>query len=208
MKKAFILFIVLFATLTSTYGQTKKVKPKGAYKEIEVAKHNHAIEVLHGRESKAKKELMANIVMHPNNYNPPVLYALSKELFMQDKKEEAAFWFYVAQLRARYDANICADRSAAQGVAILNNTYGPDINQFAFSDIAFLETTVEKVVAFVRENEENYDHRWLNLHGMGAFINDGDAELSKPKEMWPEIKAKTINDYHEGFKKYMQSLQK
>jgi hypothetical protein len=208
LKKALILFVILFSIFTSSYGQTKKIKPKGAYKEIEVAKHNKAVEVLHGSETASKQQLIDSIIQSPNDYNPPVLYALSRELFLQDKKEQAAFWFYVAQLRARYDANICADKSATQGVTILNSTYGPDINKFAFSDIPLLESTVEKVVNFVRENEENYDHRWLNLHGMGAFINDKDAELSKPKELWAEIKNQTINDYHNGFKEYLKSMQK
>ena len=208
MKKILILFTILFAVFTTTYGQTKKVKPKGAYKEIEVARHNMAIEVLHGNEAVSKQQLIDDIIQNPNDYNPPVLYALSREFFLQDKKEQAAFWFYVAQLSARYDANRCADKSATQGVSILNSTYGPDINKYAFSDITLLKSTVEKVVNFVREKEENYDHRWLNLHGMGAFINDKNAELSKPTELWAEIKAKTISDYQEGFNKYIKSVEK
>lgn len=208
MKKSLILFVILFTSVTASFGQTKQVEPKGIYKEIEVAKHNKAVETLHRSETTAKQQLIDKIILSPNDYNPPVLYALSRELFLQDKKEQAAFWFYVAQLRARYDANRCADKTATQGVIILNNTYGPDINRFAFTDLTFLESTVEKVVSFVKENEENYDPRWLNLHGMGAFINEKDAELSKPKETWAAIKAQTINDYHTGFKDYLKSVKK
>ncbi|NEM96607.1 hypothetical protein [Pontibacter burrus] len=208
MKKALILFAILFTSVTASFSQTKQVEPKGVYKEIEVAKHNRAVEILHGSDASAKQQLIDSILLSPNDYNPPVLYALSRELFLQDKKEQAAFWFYVAQLRARYDANRCADKTATQGVIILNNTYGPDINKFAFTDLVFLESTVEKVVSFVKENEENYDPRWLNLHGMGAFINEKDAALSKPKETWAKIKTQTINDYHTGFKDYLKSVKK
>lgn len=36
------------------------------------------------------------------NADPAILYAYSNQLFMQNKKEEAVFWYYVAQFRNRY----------------------------------------------------------------------------------------------------------
>lgn len=36
------------------------------------------------------------------NADPAILYAYSNYLFFQDKKEEAVFWYYVAQFRNRY----------------------------------------------------------------------------------------------------------
>lgn len=36
------------------------------------------------------------------NADPAILYAYSNHLFAQDKKEDAVFWYYVAQFRNRY----------------------------------------------------------------------------------------------------------
>lgn len=203
LKKALILITLLTALLTTAYGQTKQIKPKGVYKEIEVAKHNEAIEHLHGENQSLKQQTISSVLQNPNDYNPPVLYALSRELFLQDKKDEAAYWFYVAQLRARYDANRCADRSAAQAVSVLNGEYGPDINKYAFANHDSLRSTVKKAVAFVKANKENYDHRWLNLHGMDVFLNEKGKTLSMPQEEWPAIKSKTVDDYYSSFLEYL-----
>lgn len=60
------------------------------------------------------------------------------------------------------------DNSVKQAVSILNNEYGPVINNYAFQAIVKLESTVNNVFDFVRSNNENYDHRWINLLGMWA----------------------------------------
>lgn len=193
--------------------QTKEIKPKGIFKEIDVVRHNEAIEILNGKNKKLKQQTVDSILKNPNIYNPPVIYALSCELFSQDKKDDATYWFYVAQLRARYDANLCMDNSAKQAVSVLNNEYGPNINKYAFQDIDKLEKTVNKVVDFVRSNNENYDHRWINLHGIWAVLagqsdEPETRELSKPKDEWEAIKKKTVDDYYNGFIEYVKSQKK
>lgn len=212
MKKIIFLLTIAFGltTLSNAQTQTKEIKPKGIFKEIDVARHNEAIEILNGKNKKLKQQTIDSILKNPNFYNPPVIYALSRELFNQDKKDDAMYWFYIAQLRARYDANLCMDNSAKQAVSVLNGEYGPAINKYAFQDIDKLEKTVTKVVDFVRANEENYDHRWINLHGMDAVLSGMDdnaekKELSQPKEKWTEIKTKTIDDYYKGFIEYVMS---
>ncbi|MCJ0742816.1 hypothetical protein [Pedobacter montanisoli] len=212
MKKIILLLTIVFGLSTLSYAQTqtKEIKSKGVFKEINVARHNEAIEILNGKNKKLKQQIVDSILKNPNFYNPPVIYALSRELFNQDQKDDAMYWFYVAQLRARYDANLCVDNSAKQAVSVLNGEYGPDINKYAFQDIDKLEKTVTKVVGFVRANEENYDQRWINLHGMDAVLSGMDdnsekKELSQPKEKWTEIKKKTIDDYYNGFIEYVKS---
>lgn len=201
--------IVTFGITTLCNSQIKEIKAKGVFKEIDIARHKEAIENLNGENKNLKQQVVDSILKNPNFYNPPVIYALSRELFNQNKKDDASYWFYVAQLRARYDANLCMDNSAKQAVSLLNGEYGPDINEFAFQDIDKLEKTVTKVVEFVRKNEENYDHRWINLHGMDAILADEDKsekkELSQPKIKWTEIKKKTVDDYYNGFIQYVKS---
>lgn len=200
-----LTILLTFGLLTLGYAQTTQIKPKGIYKEIDVEKHNKVIDILGGENKDLKTKIIDSILAKPNYYNPPVIYVLSKELFLSDRKEEAKFWFYVGQLRARYDANLCLDNTAKQAVSVLNELYGPDINQYAFQNFDSLELTVNKVVAFVRTNEENYDHRWINLHGMDAVQNKKNKEISEPKYKWAEIKTKTVDDYYEGFIEFVKS---
>jgi hypothetical protein len=213
INKTILLLIISFGILTYVNGQTTQVKAKGIYKEIDITRHNEAIKVLNGRNKKLKQQIVDSILAKPNYYNPPAVYALSKELYIQGKKDVATFWFYTAQLRARYDANLCLDNSAKQAVSVLNSEYGPDINKYAFQNIDSLEKIVTKVVDFVRTNEEEYDHRWISLHGMGAVMtgmgNDsGEKELSQPKDKWAEIKKKTVDDYFNGFMEYVKKQKK
>lgn len=208
MKKTILLLTLAFGFTNFSKAQKNEIEPTGIYKEIDITRHNEAIEVLNGDDHIQKQQTVDLILRNPNFYNPPVIYALSRELFSQDKKSEATYWFYIAQLRARYDANLCMDNTAKQAVSILNEAYGSGINQFAFKDIEELAKTVTKVVDFVRTNEENYDHRWINLHGMDAILAsmDGKSEnkkLSQPKDQWTKIKNKTIDDYYNGFIEYV-----
>jgi len=213
MRKLVLLLTITFGLLSLTYSQPTKIERKGVFKEIDVTRHNTAILTLLGKDEKLKQPTIDSILINPHYYNPGVIYALSKVLFNQGEKDEATFWFYVAQLRARYDANLCMDNSAKQTATAMNNMFGPDINKYSFQDIIKLETTINKVVEFVRTNDENYDHRWINLSGMwamqAALGNETEMrELSQPKDTWAGIKKKTIDDYYDGFMKLVKSRNK
>ncbi len=162
---------------------------------------------LQGENDSLKLLYIDSVLNNPNKYIPPVIFELSRILFNTGKKDEASYWFYLAQLRARYDANLCLDVTARQAVTILNNYYGPEINKYAIQDLKKLEKIVEKVVKFVSTNKENYEHTWLNTHGLDAmakFFNKESApkETTEPKSKWDSIKKKTIEDYYNGFIKY------
>ena len=217
MKKLILLFsLIIASTLSYSQGRTKEIKTKGVFSEIAIEKQNKAIEKIQEKNKKNKKKkklIIDNIRENPNDFNPPVLYALSRELFEQENKDEACYWFYLAQLRGRYDANLCMDNSAKQASMILTIEYGQDINKYALQDIDELEKTIAKVVNYVRENEENYDHRWINLHGMwavqaGLSDKEENRELSKPKEEWEAIKKKTVDNYYNSFMEYAKSQKK
>jgi hypothetical protein len=213
MRQFLIFFIVTFGLFNYTKGQTNEIEAQGVYKEIDIDRHNKAIEALTGKNKKTKQQTIDSILAKPNHYNPPVLYALSRELFKQDKKEKACFWFYTGQLRARYDANLCLDITAKQAVSILTQEYGPDINKYAFQNIDSLQKTVTKVVDFVRNNEEKYDHRWISLHGMGAVragLGDKSADeaIIEPQDKWAEVKMKTVDTYFNSFMDYIKKQKK
>lgn len=191
--------------------QTVAVAPKGEYAQIDVRLTNEAIEALSRGSAVERRKTVANIQTHPDRYEPPALYALADALFRDGKKDEGAFWFYAGQLRARFDANRCADVSARQSVHALTYSYGPLVNQYAFQDIPKLEALIPKVIEWDRNTPHNYDHRWINLHGMNAMmVGLGEKKtpgaLSLPKEQWDSIAEKTRADYLRGFKEAMANL--
>jgi len=165
------------------------------------------LEDLNSTNTEKQDQAAAKILENPNSFSPPVLYSLSNYLFGKEEKYKAAFWFYTGQLRARYDANRCVDKTAGQAVSVLNENFGYQINEYGFADLTNLEKIIGEVVEFVKNNEELYDNQWINLHGMGAFLNE-DKPLSKPKSEWKTIKTQTINDYHSGFKEAVESMKK
>ena len=184
--------------------KTEIISATGVFKEIDVEKQNKAISVLTTGDEEMKSVMRDIFFQDQNKWNPPVVYALSKVLFEQGYKDDAAMWFYIGQLRARIDANICQDETAREAVAILNDKFGTTINMYALQDVKKLEKIVKDAVEFVREYEPTYDQRWINLHGMWAIngIPKG-KDLSYPKKEWAAIKKKTIDDYYADFEKYV-----
>lgn len=196
--------------------ETSTVVPKGEYAQIDIRLADETMQILARGTVEEKQEAIERIKASPDRYAPPVFYLLSSVLFEDGKEEEGAFWFYAGQLRARFDANRCADISAREAVAVLNAEYGSPINQFMFERLAKLEELVPQVVEWDRKTLHNYDHRWINLHGMDAMMsgldvdNPGEkpAALSLPKEQWIEIEEKTRVEYLAGFREAMDQMKK
>ncbi len=203
MKTIFTLLLILNFSIMMNAQNTKTIEVTGVFKEIDVEKQNQAISVLFTGDETMKQQMVDIFFKDQNRWNPPVIYSISQVLFELGHKDDAAMWFYIGQLRARYDANRCQDESARDAVSILNDKFGSTINEYAFQDLKKLKTIVKDAIEFVREYEGTYDHRWINLHGMWAIngLEDG-QELSYPEAEWPKIKKKTIDDYALGFEKY------
>jgi hypothetical protein len=173
------------------------VQPQGSFAEIKVEESNEAIEKLLSGNTVVRDDILKN----PNNYTPPVLYVLSNVLFNEGMKDEGAFWFYTAQLRARIDANLCADHTARSAVSLLTNRFGTDINLYTFENMDNLKAIIERVVEYIKSNDVNYDIRWINLHGLKAFSSESveEQDLSIPTDEWESTITKTIGDYYKGF---------
>lgn len=213
------LAVALATVLTVGFSMAAKaeeiiVKPTGEFAKIDVEPIHKAIDVLKKGTPEERDKLIADIKASSQNYAPPVFYLLSNILFEKGEKDEGAFWFYAGQLRGRFDANICADVSARQAIAILNMTFGAPINQYTLKDIPKLEKLVDRVVAWDEKTPYNYDHRWINLHGMGAMMSGLDPkeqkkeELSLPKDQWEKIAAQTRKDYTDQFHAAMKEVEK
>ncbi len=203
MRSILFLSLLLIGFTACTQNvTTHQVEPKGVYKEINLSNDTRVFQLLLDTSSDHSL-LIDSVEKDPNKYIPPVLYALSNNLFAQKKYSEACFWFYVAQLRARYDVNRCADKTA--DASAYNESFGPAINEYASKHLDNLKIIIPKVVDFVRSNEEQYDQRWINLGGMDAMKESlggksSIKELSVAKNQWPAIKKKTIDTYYSDFK--------
>jgi len=201
-------------TATPAWSDTKTIRPGGEFAQIDTRLANETITLLSSGTAEERQKTITRIKARPQDYAPPVLYAMSSALFASGEKDEATFWFYAGQVRARVDASICADATARQAVSVLNRQYGAPINQHAFQDIAKLEALVPRVVEWDRKTPYNYDRRWINLHGMKAVMSGmgtqspeaSAAPLSLPREQWNDIAEKTRVDYLSGFKNAMTQM--
>jgi len=187
------------------------LQPSGEYARIDTTLEKETMQVLARASAEQKLKVITQIKKAPDKYAPPVFYLLSNVLFQKGDKDEGAFWFYAGQLRARFDANRCADLSARAAVQVLNEQYGHHINEYTFHNLPMLEELIPKVVEWDKKTAHNYDHRWINLHGMNAVISGmGSAStptaLSLPKEQWEQIAEQTRSDYLSGFRKAMEMM--
>lgn len=180
----------------------------GSYKDIDVKSDKTFIRRLLSKSTPKRDKAIELFLEDVSSYSPPVIYAASNALFMAGRKDEAGFWFYAGQVRARFDANRCADKSASQAVSALNQSFGLPINKYMFEDIDKLGKTVERAVSWDRSTPHNYDHRWINLHGTNAVMaymdgEAGEVTFSIPSEQWGSVAEKTREDYLRGFKRAM-----
>ena len=201
MKKVAILFLSALLLSAAGYSKDVAIEPSDDYKTIDVRLTKETNESLQKPKSGSRDELIRKITGSSENYAPPVFYVLSSTLFSEGRKDEAMFWFYAGQLRGRIDANLCAYQSAGVVVDMLNDKYGPEINQYAFKNIPNLTNTVEKVLAWEEKTGCNYDRRWVNL-----FCKEKKSPLSLPKEQWEAIRKKTRDNYRSSFYQALKAI--
>jgi secreted protein with Ig-like and vWFA domain len=87
-------------------GDSITVTPKGEYATIDTRLANDSLQFLTKGTAEDRDRTIEAIQAHPENYAPPVLYGISNVLFAAGKQDDALFWFYAGQLRARVDANL------------------------------------------------------------------------------------------------------
>lgn len=172
---------------------------------IDTALSDDMKERLSGADADARVAAAAEVEASPERFNPEVFYLVALVHFAADRPQDAMFWFYAGQLRARFDANRCADELAGTYVNRLNDQFGPAINQYAFQHLDQLEATVTRVIDFDRTTPHSYDPRWINRHTPAALTAAMTGEeldpttMSKPEAEWPAIAEQTRTDYEKGF---------
>ncbi|MCA0372917.1 MAG: hypothetical protein LCH83_08700 [Proteobacteria bacterium] len=212
INKIILSFSCVFLLSSPVMASRIIIEGKAEGTQIDVSSSLNAFEALGSENIAIRDNAIATIIRNPELYNPTVFYKLAEILFLQGKKDDAMFWFYSGQLRARYDANRCADETARSAVSVLNENYGQQINKYAFEDLDKFEKIMTKVIEFDKNTKHLYDQRWINLHGMGAMMDElGDKKAqsrirSLPIDEWAKISEKTRNEYFEGFKDAMKQI--
>lgn len=208
MKKTVFGILFFSLGLFSAYPKDIAMEPTGIYKTIDTRLTVTTIKSLQSSSSKARLNAIKKITNSPEDYAPPAFYLLSSVLWRDGKKDDAMFWFYAGQLRGSIDANICADKSAGDAMEALNQKFGSEINQYAFTDISKLTNTVEKVIAWEEKTPCKYDRRWINLHGMNAFLANTNSPLSAATDRWEAIRKTTREEYRSSFYEMLKTFNK
>jgi hypothetical protein len=204
MKKLLLVICIAFICNFVSFSDDVLVKPAGVYAEINMERETRLVKDFKGRDGEKQQKAISEALENLDSLNPIVMYYLSNLLFDLDNNF-ASKLFFIAQLRARIDANICADVSAREIVSQLNQNFGYKINTYTIKDKENLIKIVESVLDYVRTHEVSYDRRWVNLFGMGAFINDPNEQLSYPVDEWDKIIKDTIDQYEKDFYEVIQN---
>jgi hypothetical protein len=88
------------------------------------------------------------ILSDPKSVADPVtMFVPAEVLFHNGRKDDALFWFFAAQLRARYQS-VFEHGDLAQVTSVMVSTIGPDISDYGFSNVSNFQRTLERVLAW------------------------------------------------------------
>ena len=212
MAAKFVMPIVLALLLTSGGSRASALDLQDLiretpYADIDVQLQNRAVDELRKEKGIRPEGLFKHILAHPDIYSPAVMFVLSDKLYESDRRTEAMFWFYAALLRAQYDANRCTDESVHAALKIMATKFGGNIEPYAREQLPTFRQIIVHVTQFEYDTPHNYDHRWINLHGMrtaravkaaqnGMSLRD-DQPFSLPAEDWPKIHRETVEAFRQ-----------
>ena len=195
------LVLIVFAIKAQDV-KTIEVKPVGVYAEINIKGQNRMLQLLYDTQTRnAAIDTIFNNITH---FNPPVIYLFSQALFLNGEKQSAVEWYLYAQINAMYDAARCVDNTAKQAVMVLEERTQPTLDEYMKKNKPIVTESARKVIQLFNSLQPDYDNRWINLHGLGAFDGAFGEELPKEapkltedKSLWPSIKAKVLKEFTE-----------
>ena len=106
-----------------------------------------------------KKQTPEQIKEGIEQKHPAAYYILASKLFADGKKDDAVFWFYVAQLRYRFHLAVNPDLDPTGDPALfasLSETVGRPLNEYAFGDVAQLTKTIDKVLDWDAKHDNTF----------------------------------------------------
>lgn len=85
------------------------------------------------------------IIQRPESLQEPLdMFAPAAVLFLNGKQDDAVFWFYAAQLRARYQLLFQQD-NRPELLAMMLTSVGTPINNYAYQDVDKLNSILDRV---------------------------------------------------------------
>ena len=195
-----VLLLLLSLGVQAQNVKTIEVKPVGVYATIDIDYQNRMMKQLY--DPKTRSASVDTIFGNIGHYNPPVLYLFSQALYQGGEKDAAIEWWYFAQLCAMYDAARCADNTAKQGVLILEENIQPLYATYILQNKEVEAKSAAKALELFNHLKPDYDIRWINLHGLGAFSGFFSDEapketpkLTEDELLWPKLRAKVVKDF-------------
>ncbi|MBM7456956.1 hypothetical protein HNR62_002858 [Oceanisphaera litoralis] len=176
------------------------ITPKGEFAQIDVSRSQQAMDAI----TSGQGDTINEILQSPNDYAPPVLYLMSAVMFDNDYQDQATFWYYAAQLRARSDANKSGDDTAHNAVNQLNQRFGVRIAPYSTSNPERLQGIVSQVLEWDSEQSRNYDPRWIALQGKDV-VSETRIDFA-PSNRWQEIDALTRSQFRQGLEQALARL--
>ncbi|MBQ8707048.1 MAG: hypothetical protein IJ523_03045 [Succinivibrionaceae bacterium] len=148
-------------------------------------------------------ETINTVLSHPNDFTPPVLFAVADQIMNMNEPFAAMFWYYTAQLRARSDANKSLDPTVRDGLTRLNGYYGHAIGRYAATHIPELKTVMVKVMEYDTIAVRSYDARWVSVLGRDALTESRIAFVS-PEE-YDLVNEETRKGFYQGYLNALKS---
>lgn len=202
------------AAISKSIGKQIEVIPTGEYASINMRPMVAILQKLQSTSGHENDALLEDIEQNAGNYVPPVLMVLGVVRFRQSKIEDAIFWFNAGRLRAMFDAARCTDVSARTAVPALVHKTPKELLKAQFDDVARLRAIVGRVLKWDEATPQNYEYRWINLHGMGA-INSGLGNKNEPagpltvsRESWNVLARQTREEFRTAMEKAIEQYQR
>lgn len=193
-------------------GNTPRVvEPIGVFAQIDTGPTIQMMKILYGKSSEAQETLINEIKSAPDRFMPSVLTTLGGRLYLRGQKEDGLFWLAAGHLRMQYDAQRCADRSAAGAVNAILDRVPLHVRKDQFSNLEQLKARLQRLMEWDKQTPYNYDHRWINLHGAQSMAyalgaTGSPARLSIPQEEWPELAQKNREEFSKSYFEQFERL--
>ncbi len=155
---------------------------------------------------RAAKEPIDQLTRDVEHAHPVAMMLLAKRLFDDGRRDEAVFWFYEAQIRWRAWLTYRPNNREGEEFGQLFETVGPDINFYAFCDVAKWHKTAEQVLAWDTAHPDDFtpagpakDQQRQGMQGLGEDIDADRDKIKKAHEgaaaCGPVVKATAADPY-------------
>lgn len=178
-------------------GNAISIQPSGAYATIDTRLAFESIGRLGASAIADRSAAIDEVIGKASEQMPPVLYALANVLSRESGRiEEAIFWYHVGRLRAVYDAQRCRDETARQAVGVLGMGLSQELRKAHLENPERVLPIAKRAIEWDAANPHSYDHRWINLHGMGAIQPSNSVnQMTVSENEWPAILAKVHSEH-------------